>query len=228
MFFKNVILLASLAVFQSCMLPGKMNKAVSSYYITNNISRAIDNTNGFIIHDTAQKINGYCQSKINTFYTVPLLVYTFSRESMTCKVNKNIYTNAIVKELNNKIASDSVGWEFNKKTLDLSFENVPNTFGHKYTSHFFFFQLIVNVYFSFVKNEMYSPMGNIKIKYIIKDKTSLLPIKEGYLEETVSNIYLKNERGRSRKKFIKDFVTSYDRSMTEHCKNISQKLIKEL
>ncbi len=228
MLFKNILVLAILAVFQSCMLTGKMNKTVSKYYITNNITKIIDNKNGFIIQDTAQKLNGYCNSKINTFYTVPLLLYTFSRESMTCRVNKNIYTNVIVKELNNVIAGDSIAKKLNGKTLSLSFENIPNTFGHKYTSHFFFFQLIVNVYFSFVKNEMYSPIGNIKLKFSIKDKDALVLIKEGYLEESVPNIYLKNERGRSRKKFIKDFVTSYDQLMTEHCKNISQKLIKEL
>ncbi len=231
MFF-NKLFFIILIVFllQSCMLTSKMDKIVAEHYAKKNVLNSLNNKNEFSIHlDSLQKINGFCKSQYKSFYTIPLLVYFYSDEKIKCSVNPRIYVNSIVNELNKLIENVSATQKLNNKTIELHFTNVPNSFTHHYSSHVIAIQYFFGLFsLSFRKNEMYYPQDNIYMNYVIRDKNSLQIIKRGSISEIITSVYDRKSMFDSRKYFVANFVSSYDKTMQYSCYQVAQKLINEL
>ncbi len=228
MSFKRIAFLFLVFVaLQSCMLKSKMTKIVTEHYTKKEALKPVTNTNVTVNTDALPRIPGYCRSSYQRFYTVPLLVYFFSKEVIRCQVSPNIYVNAVNKEINKLFESNKE--KLNNKQLEITFTNIPNAFNHSYKNHFIAIQyLFFGITISTNKNEMYYPIGFIKLNYVLRDKTTQNILKQGELSEQISNLYVKKEYYQSRKHFVEDFVTLHDNNTTNACQLIAQKLINEL
>lgn len=190
LFKKTTVLFLVVIALQSCMLKSKMTKIVTEHYTKKEALKPVVNANVTVNTDALARIPGYCRSSYQRFYTVPLLVYTFSSEAIRCQVNPNIYVNATNKEINKLLEGNKE--KLDNKQVEISFTNIPNAFNHNYKNHFIALQFL---FFGFTlstnKNEMYYPIGFIKLNYVVRDKTTQTILKQGELSEQIANLYVK-------------------------------------
>lgn len=229
-YLKFLFILSIALLLQGCMLTGKMTKLVSEYYAPKKSLRVNDNTNWLIIKtDSLPRVNGYCQTRYNRFFTVPLIIYTYSAENIECKVNPKMYVNSIVAEINRLSQSTSTNKLLSGKIIELSVNNIPMVFNHNYDNHYvslqFFFQ---NIGLSITKNELFYKKNSLRVSYKIQDAATLTLLKQGYLSEPFSGAYYLKNYGQRRKNFVKDFIAAYDNDLENACKMIALNLINQL
>lgn len=229
-YFKLLFIVSVFLLFQSCMLSGRMTKLISEYYAPKKTLRVSDISNWLIIKtDSLPRINGYCQTRYNRFFTVPLIIYTYSEENIECRVNPKMYVNSIVSEINRLSQLPSNTKLLAGKIIELSVNNIPSVFNHNYTNHYvslqFFFQ---NIGLSITKNELLYKGNWLRVSYKIKDAITLTLLKQGYLSEPFSGAYYLKNYGQRRKIFVKNFIEQYDNALENSCKMIALKLMNEL
>ncbi|MBA3663586.1 MAG: hypothetical protein H0W61_05175, partial [Bacteroidetes bacterium] len=173
-----------LLLLPGCMLTGKMTKLVSEHYAPKSRLTIPDNISWLTVStDSLKRINGYCESKYNSFFAVPLLVYTYSQEGIECRVNPKIYVNRIVTDLENKMKEQGAEGKITGKKLELSFTNIPTTFFHRYTSHYVALQLVFNnLYFSIRNNELSNRASTLRLNYVLRDAATNTIIKTGTVD----------------------------------------------
>lgn len=224
---KFTILFLVFTALQSCMLKSKMNKIVTEHYTKKEALKPVNVDNLKINTDLIRPLPGYCRSSYQRFYTVPLLVYFFSREVIRCQVNPNIYVNATNREINKLLESNKE--KLDNKQIEIAYTSIPNSFNHSYKNQFVSIQfLFFGITLSINKNEMYYPIGFIKLNYVVRDKTTQAILKQGELTEQIPNLYVTKSQYQRRKHFVEDFVTLYDNNTTNACQLIAQKLVNEL
>ncbi|MBL7913309.1 MAG: hypothetical protein JNJ41_19760 [Bacteroidia bacterium] len=204
-----------------------MTKIVTDHYAKKEALKPVNVDNLKINTDLIRSVPGYCRSSYQRFYTVPLLVYFFSREIIRCQVNPNIYVNATNKEINKLLESNKE--KLDNKQIEIAYTSIPNSFNHSYKHQVVSLQFL---FFGFTfytnKNETYSPIGFIKLNYVVRDKTTQSIIKQGELTEQIANLYTLKNSYESRKKFVEDFVNLYDINTTNACQLIAQNLVNQL
>lgn len=224
---RTTILFLACFALQSCMLKSKMTKIVTDHYTKKEALKPVATNYLTVNTDALPRLPGYCRSSYQRFYTVPLLVYFFSREVIRCQVSPNIYVNAINKEINKLLEGNKE--KLDNKQVEIAYTSIPNAFNHSYKNHFIAVQfLFFGITISTNKNEMYYPIGFIKLNYVVRDKTTQSILKQGELSEQIPNLYIKKDYNRRRKHFVEDFVTLYDNNTTNACQLIAQKLVNEL
>jgi len=227
-FFRLLTLAFILIIGQSCMLTGKMDRIVSEHYATKSLKIPTTAHNIIVHSDSLPWINGYCKSRYNRFFTVPLIIYTYSDEMIQCKINPRIFASVIVNELNALIAQENNPDKLNGKTIEIWINDIPATISHRYTNHFVFFQLVVNsLTLSFTKNEMFNKKGDIRVRYLIRDN-SMNVLKQGTLTENVLYQYDFKSTGQRRKYFVQNYLHSFDRELETSSKKIAQSIINEI
>lgn len=229
-FFKCVLVILVAAALQGCMLAGKMTRIVSEHYVKKGSLKQIDNSDWLTVNsDKLPKINGFCNTRYKRFFTIPLLVYTYSDEMIECKVNPKMYVNSIITEINKLTQSGINSSKIIGKKVELAIYSIPVTFHHHYNNHFIAVQfLFQNVTLSFTKNELYNKASAIEIQYTIRDKETLTVIKSGTLSSSVqSQYYIKNYSQR-RKIFVQDYLYSFDNNIENSCRQIATDLFNQL
>ncbi len=229
---KKIAFIISLQfVAQGCMLTSKMDKIVSGYYANKSSLNSLNNKNNFLINtDSLKRLNGFCKSEYKSFYTVPLLVYTYSNEKIKCTVNTKFYVNAFVNELNKLLDLEYNKQKLDNKTIELFFTRIPNSFTHSYYSHTIIIQFLFGngITLAFREDEMYYPQNKITLNYVIRDKSTSGVLKQGNFSELVNKAYSKKGYYEGRRYFVEDFVQAYDNTMQYNCTLIAQKLVDEL
>jgi hypothetical protein len=225
-------LLASVLVLftlQSCMLCSRMDKLVSQHYARKQALKPIEEKANVSINTTAlNKVNGFCRSRYKRFFTIPLLIYTYSDERIQCDVNPKIYAGLIVRELYSKMETEEWRGKLDGKILYLNFGSIPSRFTHNYENHFIALPIFyTSINLSYTKEEGFSERKGMYLSYTIKDNSGNI-LKQGELEQTVNNTYIKRPWSQWRKHFIQDFISNFDGNFEEACRALSDKLLNVL
>ena len=210
------------------MLTGKMTRIVSEHYAKAKLSIP-ENTSWLIIKtDSLPRINGFCQARYQSYFTIPLLIYTYSEERMECKINPKIYVNEIVNELTRKLGDRENENKISGKVIELSVNYVPTTFYQRYNSHYVSLQVLFsNIYFSVINNEINNKASSIRVSYVIRDASANV-IRSGFLSAgTPGNYYRKNYSQR-RRYFVEDYISSFDKNLQYSASQIAGDLINQL
>lgn len=228
--YRLVLILLGTAIIQSCMLSGKMTKIVSEHYVKKGSFTQADNTDWLIVNsNNLQRVQGYCKTRYNRFFTIPLIVYTYSDEKMECHVNPRIYVNSLIKEINTLTQSEINSAKIKGKQIELTVNSLPSKFNHHYNNHFIALDFLFrSMTLSFTKNELYTKGSGIEINYIIRVKETLEVIKTGTLNSFVAADYYQKNYGQRRKFFVQDYLYSFDNKLENACRQIAQDLINQL
>jgi hypothetical protein len=227
---KTIFVFFILLFLQSCMLTSKMDKIVAKHYSNIQAVNLLDNKNAISFStDSLPKINGFCKSKYKHFYTIPLVVYIYSREKIVCEINPKYYVNATINELNYLMDSDSTKLKMENKSLELKFKKLPNTITHSFNGNFIGIQYLFGLFsLSFNFEKMYYPEGIMSVDYVIKDKATFSVLKAGTVNEMIFNVSDRKGLLDSRRYFVESFVNSFDRDMRKASYSVAKKIINEL
>ncbi|MGZ3898843.1 MAG: hypothetical protein ACXVO9_11605 [Bacteroidia bacterium] len=206
-----------------------MTRIISEHYAKARTSKPEDTNWLTVKTDSLPHINGFCKVRYQSFFTVPLLVYTYSEERMECKINPKIYVNEIVTELTKKLREPVNENKISGKIIELSVNYVPTTFYHRYNSHYVALQVIFsNVYFSVTNNELNNKASSIRVSYVIRDAASSGVIRAGFLTAGIPGNYYKKSYSQRRKYFVQDYLSSFDRNLEYSSTQIANDLINQL
>ncbi len=127
-----------LVLVQSCLLKNKVDRTVNTYYTKRNFNLQTYYTDKLVLNTKEiPSVEGFCKTNYKSFFTVPLLLYTFSKEVIKCDVNPRILINTISNEINSMAENEEYAEMFSDKEIELIFKKVPTTFYYRYLSHFF-------------------------------------------------------------------------------------------
>jgi hypothetical protein len=97
------------------MLTSKMDKIVSKHYAGAKAITSLDNRNAIAFNmDSLPKINGFCKSRYNAFYSIPIVIYVETREEIKCEINSKYYAYSTINELNNLLDRETNQLKLNK------------------------------------------------------------------------------------------------------------------
>jgi hypothetical protein len=224
-FFKIFALLIVAGSFCSCMLSSKMDKIVSEYYAKKGSLKPVEDK-GHVVFNSAplQRVPGFCRSRYKNYFTIPLLFYTYASEKINCQVNPKIYAGAIASYFYSELNADSTWMMLKDKTLEVTFNELPCTFTHRYQDHYLILQYGFNM--SFSNEEMMDQAGKIRISYVIRDQAG--NATQGQIEQPVSSTYNKRNFAQSRKTMVKNFIYIFDDKYLDACAQIARELKSEL
>lgn len=206
------------------MTTARMNKLVTKHYVNKNktILTPAVNPNLEIDYSGLKHVNGYCNSKYKRFFTVPLLIYTFSKERIQCDINYKLITWPMIDKLNNYLGQEYYQEKLNGKKLVLEWKRLPNTIEHQYVNHF------IALPFSYVdidvtKVHFKSDLGSINCVMKLLDASGHV-LKQVNLEESMNPILIESFfEGRRR-----DFIWNGLRAMDEHYNMAFHQLINSI
>lgn len=225
---KIIFSLVAIATFQSCMLTSTFDKAIAEHYGKKNPFKPVNHNHALsVTTDKLPKVNGFSRSKYNRFFTIPLLIYTYSEEKITCQVNPKSYVNTILNEIDSLLNTDSIKKKFGKKSLELSVESIPTSFQHRYFNHFISLQILLGqIPASFSKNEIFNTQGSIRVIYKLKDSLDNV-VKISAVNQTTREYYGKIKWSR-RYKNLKNYIQDFDSNLDFTLKQVAKEIIYDL
>jgi len=171
-----------------------------------------------------QRVPGFCRSRYKKFFTIPLLFYTYASEKINCQVNPKIYASAIASQFYERLNADSLWPKLQGKTLEISINELPCAFWHRYQDHYVILQYGFNM--SFSNEEMAEPAGRIRISYTLRDQAG--NTSQGQIEQPVSSSYSKRNFAQPRKSMIKNFIYTFDDKYLEACSRAAWALSSDI
>lgn len=137
-FLKHSVCVMVLLLFSSCMTTSRMNKLVMKYYVKQSKTILTPPPSDVLEMDYSKlkNVNGYSKSKYKSFFTVPLLVYTFSKERIQCEINPKLLTWQLNERLRSYLQSSDFVDKMNGRKVVIEWRKLPNVIEHKYVSHF--------------------------------------------------------------------------------------------
>jgi hypothetical protein len=207
------------------MLSSRMDKLVSEYYAKNGSLKPIEDKGNVVFNSSAlQRVPGFCRSRYKNYFAIPLIFYTYASEKINCQVNPKIYAGAISRYIYAELGADSLPQKLQGKTLEISFNELPCTFFHRYQDHYVILQYGFNM--SFSNEDMADQGGRIRISYVIKDQAG--NATQGQIEQPVSSTYYKRNYSQSRKSMIKNFIYTFDDKYINACQRAAQALSTDI
>lgn len=228
MLFRAVFVVLMAITFSSCMLTSKMDKIVSEHYAGRASLRMPENTGDLVItSEGLPRVNGYCNSRYNHFFTVPLLVYTYSAESINCNINPTIYTSLISNEISRLLKNHPEKSE--NRIIEVSITGMPSSFAHKYNNHFVFVQFVFNnITLSFTKNELFNTHGSVVLNFTVKNKSTLETLNSGSVNVGLPYLQKIKFDNIQRKRFVQYYIGAFDEELSNASKAAAQNLIDKL
>jgi hypothetical protein len=207
------------------MLSSRMDKIVSEYYAKKGSLKPVEDKGNVVFNSSAlQRVPGFCRSRYKNYFTIPLLFYTYASEKINCQVNPKIYAGAISNYFYSELNADSLWPKLQGKTLEITFNELPCAFVHKYQDHYLILQYGFNM--SFSNEEMTDQGGRIRISYVIRDQAG--NVKQGQLEQPVSPTYNRRNFAQSRRTLVKNFIYTFDDKYLDACARIARALNSEI
>lgn len=121
--------LQCLIIAQSCLLKNKVERTVNSYYSKRSFNLQTYYTDRIVLNTKEIKsMPGFCKTHYKSFFTVPLLFYTFSKDVIKCDIIPGILINSISNEINSMAENEEYAEMFSEKEIELIFK--------KYQLHF--------------------------------------------------------------------------------------------
>jgi hypothetical protein len=226
--FLRTLILLNAVMLQSCMLNSKMEKIVSRHYARQKFTLADDTAPLEIRTDSLKRVNGFCRSGFQRFFTVPLLVYTYSEEKIKCDINPKIMVNSIVTILRERLAAENVRTAMQGKTLQLHFLEVPSVFYHQYSNSYVMLPLFVVQTLSFTKEELWNNYSRYRIYYSLRDDVSGRVLKSGYLYQQVANETVRKSPGERRRRCVENFVGIFDDNLQAAGRELALQVLNEI
>jgi hypothetical protein len=219
-----------LTLAQSCLLKNKVERTVNSYYTKRSFNLQTYYTDKIVLNTKEiPTISGFCKTNYKSFFTVPLLFYTFSKEIIKCDVNPRILINTISNEINSMAENEDYAEMFSDKEIELIFKKVPTSFYHRYRSHF-----VVPLFSSFFfipsywgKTELCNVGDSIVVNYSIRNKVSITTIKQGEIHYLLKGKQIERN-GEEKIKFIEDFYRYYDDQLLTSGNEIAKMIVNEI
>lgn len=218
-------------ISQACMLKHTVDRTVNNYYTNRRVILASDTSSRILLNTREiQPQNSYCKAHYDSFFTVPLIIYYYSKEIICCNVNPTLLVNSVVNSLNTLAENDENLDYFSGKNIELHFHKVPTVFYHRHRSHFLFnpFPLIgLFVIHYHPRSELYNHDDYVHLTYVVRDKNTQQIIKEGEIQHLLPGIYrLMNSEKKTQ--FIEDFYKVYDDNMLNTGTGIAMEIINKL
>lgn len=127
-----------LLLLSSCMTTSRMNKLVMKYYVKQSKTILTPPPSDILEMDYTKlkRVNGYSKSRYKSFFTVPLLIYTFSKERIQCEINPKLLTWQLNEKLKSYLQSSDFAEKMSNRKVVIEWQKLPNVIEHKYVSHF--------------------------------------------------------------------------------------------
>jgi hypothetical protein len=227
-FLKDSVCILVMLLFSSCMTTSRMNKLVTKHYVSkhNTILKPELNQNLDMDYGSLKYINGFCKSRYKSFYTVPMLLYTFSKEQIECEINYRLITWPLIEKLNNYMGQEYYKEKFYGKKIIIAWQNLPNTLEHKYVNHFIALPFTI-VDIDVTKVHFKSDLGKIAcfIKIVDSEGHELKSVK---FEETMNPVFIETFYEGPRRDFIRNGLNIMDQRYNMAFHQLINSILKEI
>jgi hypothetical protein len=221
--------LLCLIIAQSCLLKNKVERTVNSFYAKRSFNLQTYYTDRIVLNTKEiPGISGFCKTNYKSFFTFPLLIYTFSKEVIKCDVNPRTLINSISNEINSMAENEEYAEMFSEKEIELIFKKVPTKFYHRFESHngfvpIFFYFLTYNIY----KTDLYNIGDSLILTYNIRDKVTRTSLKQREISYLIKGRQVEKQK-QNRIEFIEDFYRYYDDQLLTSGSEIAKMIINEI
>lgn len=221
--------LLCLIVAQSCLLKNKVERTVNSFYTKSSFNLQTYYTDRIVLNTKEiPSISGFCKTNYKSFFTVPLLFYTFSKELIECDVNPRILINSISNEINSMAENEDYAEMFSDKEIELIFKKVPTTFYYRFKNHIVFVPFYFH-FFATYNTDLYNIGDTLILNYNIRDKVTRTSIKQGEINYLINGRQVEKQKpNQSRLEFIEDFYRYYDDQLLTSGSEIAKMIINEI
>lgn len=221
-------LLVCIVLLSSCMTRSRMNKLVTKYYAQKDkLILSTPSKEQYEVNFTRLPVvNGYCHSKFKSFFTVPLLVYTFSKERIVCTINPKLVSWELTNILNKELSMEENAERIKGKKIILEWQHLPNTIEHKYVNHYVPMpRSYIDI--SVTKVDFKADNGKLELICKITDAQGTI-LKQLTIEETVEPVHIETYFEGRRRDFIWNGLTAMNEHYIAKYNTIVKNIIEEL
>ncbi len=213
------------------MTTSRMNRLVTQYYTQKDRTPLTPVKSDYfqISYSGVKQVNGYCTSTYKSFFTVPLIFYTFSKEQIECKINPKIITKDFARKLDKQLNQEYYKLKLEGLTLQIKFTSLPNHISHRYVSHFIVVpgSYYYNPTFAITESGFYAPRGAINLECKLINTAGDVK-KEFYITREINSVIMEAPFEGSRRYFIFEGLDRLSQEFEYAYNNMVEELLEEL